>query len=246
MCDSNIGIDTAIRELTSIDLFTQSNKFIKQADGTISLLIDPSDTTSITTNSVTTASSVPKFKTLADSISEYVEIKTVALITLAIQGSSLPLSLLSSEVKLIISHAIQELSSSSNTIKIIKNKENSLNLLENLDGDSDPLSSGPIAEDLPSESEDQSTTESTMKNAGCEDQSTIEHQRLDSTLQSVVFQAEWESKVRAGLERLTDIIVLGEKIKSLALREPYGCRGKSVLLYEDCDPNSIWRWEALR
>ena len=62
----------------------------------------------------------------------------------------------------------------------------------------------------------------------------------------LAFHAEWESKVRAGLERLTDMIVLGEKIKSLALREPYGSRGKNALLYEDCDSNSIWRWEALR
>ena len=224
----------------------QSNNFIKQADGTISLSIYPSDTTSITTNSVTAASSVSKFKTLADSISEYVEVKTVALITLAIQGSALPLSQLSFEVKLIISRTIRELSSSSNTMKIIKNKEDSLNLPENLGSDSDPLSSGSVAEESPTESEDQSITESAVKNASCEDQSTIEHQRLDSTLQSVSFHAEWESKVRAGLERLTDIIVLGEKIKSLALREPYGCRGKSVLLYEDCDPKSIWRWEALR
>ena len=57
---------------------------------------------------------------------------------------------------------------------------------------------------------------------------------------------ELRSKVRASLEKLSDLVILGEKIKSLFLRETYGTRGKYALLFEDSDPWSIWRWEALR
>ena len=206
-------------------------------DSSIDLSVSPSISTSISTVSATSATSVSQSQIQtqsqisADSISEYIESKISALITLAIQGSSLPLSLLSVEVKSIISKALQELSSSADIFKIIQNKEGSTDLLCNLDCEIDPLSSGSAAEISPT---------------GCEDQSTSVIEMKNRTHPHLAFHAEWESKVRAGLERLTDMIVLGEKIKSLALREPYGSRGKNALLYEDCDSNSIWRWEALR
>ena len=184
-----------------------------------------------------------------ETILAFIEGRIADLITLTVQGSSLPLSLLTDQVHAVITHIIQELKSSSTS------KSHEISEFRK-------VSNGSISSVVSSAStlaaavEDSYDIQST---AGCDVQSTSEsttaltrNLQVESGISTItaseptVPRLEWESNVRISLEKLTDIVVLGEKIKSLALREPYGPRGKNALLYEDSDPSSIWRWEALR
>ena len=58
--------------------------------------------------------------------------------------------------------------------------------------------------------------------------------------------AVWCTAALAALGKLSDPVVLGEKIKSLAKRTPYGMRSGLALAFENTDLFSLWRWEILR
>lgn len=56
----------------------------------------------------------------------------------------------------------------------------------------------------------------------------------------------WRTAALTALNKLSDPVVLGEKIKSLAKRTPYGVRAGAALVFENTDLLSLWRWEILR
>ena len=56
----------------------------------------------------------------------------------------------------------------------------------------------------------------------------------------------WRAAALTALNKLSDPVVLGEKIKSLAKRTPYGIRAGAALVFENTDLLSLWRWEILR
>jgi hypothetical protein len=56
----------------------------------------------------------------------------------------------------------------------------------------------------------------------------------------------WRTAALTALNKLSDPVVLGEKIKSLAKRTPYGIRAGAALVFENTDLLSLWRWEILR
>lgn len=58
--------------------------------------------------------------------------------------------------------------------------------------------------------------------------------------------AVWCTAALTALGKLSDPVVLGEKIKSLAKRTPYGIRSGVALAFENTDLISLWRWEILR
>ena len=58
--------------------------------------------------------------------------------------------------------------------------------------------------------------------------------------------AVWCTAALTALGKLSDPVVLGEKIKSLAKRTPYGIRSGVALAFENTDLFSLWRWEILR
>lgn len=69
-----------------------------------------------------------------------------------------------------------------------------------------------------------------------------------STTHSVpaLVSEEWRTAALSALTKLSDPVILGEKIKSIAERQSYGTRGKGASLFEDTDPLSLWRWETVR
>ena len=56
----------------------------------------------------------------------------------------------------------------------------------------------------------------------------------------------WRTAALTALSKLSEPVVLGEKIKSLAKRTPYGIRAGAALVFENTDLLSLWRWEILR
>ena len=63
---------------------------------------------------------------------------------------------------------------------------------------------------------------------------------------TALFIDVWRAAALIALSKLLDPVVLGEKIKSLAKRTPYGIRSGVALAFENTDLFSLWRWEILR
>ena len=58
--------------------------------------------------------------------------------------------------------------------------------------------------------------------------------------------AVWCTAALTAINKLSDPVVLGERIKTLAKRTPYGIRSGVALAFENTDLFSLWRWEILR
>ena len=71
------------------------------------------------------------------------------------------------------------------------------------------------------------------------DQSTVEPV-------TTLVSEEWRTAALSALTKLSDPVILAEKIKTIAERQSYGTRGKGASLFEDTDPLSLWRWETVR
>jgi hypothetical protein len=56
----------------------------------------------------------------------------------------------------------------------------------------------------------------------------------------------WVASAMSALSEYLDPVILGEKIKSLAERTAHGNKVKGVLMFEDCEPSALWRWETMR
>lgn len=175
-----------------------------------------------------------------ESTSEAIETRIVILIALSVQGSSLPLTLLVPAVQGNIKSAIERLT--------VRNTHSTHPPSEPVVmEESFPVSDDSTSPSSPTATTTAATTASVNADSMETDTPTTPTPTTDNLESpSTIHDLEFRASALLFLTTLLDPVLLGEKIKSLALREPYGPRGKTALLFEDSDPSSVWRWEILR
>ena len=175
----------------------------------------------------------------AESISEAIESRIAILIALSVQGSSLPLPLLVPVVRENILLAMRKLTARSEDVLAESVEVDTVNTESDSTATAPPAASAAATDVTPGDDNDviivDASTESTVQVAvaGTEGGEAAERETetpttpttpaTPTTVESPSIQdLEFRSKVLPSLERLSDPVILAERVKSLALREPYG------------------------